>query len=88
MAQHDLTAGGRRKLAAKGIARPDGSYPISDQADLDKAVNDWGRTGSSLAVKAWIEKKAKQLNLELPETWEKKGSDDEMDVARTINARR
>lgn len=88
MAQHDLSAAGRRRLAARGIARPDGSYPISDQADLDKAVNDWARTGGSLSVKAWIEKKARQLGLELPETWEKKSQPDEVETAKQMTAGR
>ena len=84
MATHDLSAGGRRKLAAKGIARPDGSYPISDQADLDKAVKDWNRTGQTLSVKSWLQKRAAKLNLELPEMMERKGAPDEMDTARAL----
>lgn len=90
MAQHDLSAAGRRKLAASGVARPDGSYPISDHADVTKAVDDWNRTGQPLAVKAWIEKRVKQLGLELPPALGGKNDDDgdEMTYARAKTGQR
>lgn len=84
----NLDAASRRKLAATGVARPDGSYPIGNQADLDNAVKDWVRTGRSLAVKSWIQKRAGALKLELPESMESPKQTDELDVGKAIAARR
>ena len=85
MAQHDLSAQGRRKLAASGVARPDGSYPITDSEDVRKAVDDWNRTGQSLAVKSWIEKRCKALGIPVPAALSGKSDNDgdEMSYART-----
>jgi hypothetical protein len=61
----------RKALAKKGAARPDGSYPIRNATDIHHAVNDVNRTGDA-GAKAWVIKRAKQLNLtdQLPATWE------------------
>jgi hypothetical protein len=84
MASHDLSAQGRRKLAASGVARPDGSYPISDQADVDKAAKDWIRTGRNGAVKAWIIKRARAVGATVPGfvTGASDNDGDEMAVAK------
>jgi hypothetical protein len=76
----------RRADAKAGIARPDGSYPIRNQQDIDNAVKDWVRTGRPLAVKEWIRKRANALNLELPETLEAKGQPDEVEMAKQKTA--
>lgn len=84
---HDLTASGRRKLASTGVARPDGSYPISTQADVTNAVKDWIRTGRNTSVRQWIEKRVRALDLTMPAEFGAPKRTDEMDVAKTITAR-
>lgn len=61
----------RKKLAAEGKAMPDGSYPISDVADLKDAVSAFGRAKNKVAVKRYIKRRAKELDAvdQLPETW-------------------
>lgn len=89
VAPRNLDAASRHKLASQGVARPDGSYPIGNQADLDNAVKDWIRTGRPGAVKAWIVKRANALKLELPESMESpKAASDEIEVGKAITARR
>lgn len=83
----NIDAQQRRKDAKAGVARPDGSYPIRDQQDLDNAVKDWVRTGRPLAVKEWIRKRAAALNLEVPAALN--GNDkpvDEIDIAKAKTA--
>lgn len=80
-----FNAADRHKLAATGVARPDGSYPIRDQQDLDNAVKDWIRTGRSLSVKGWIDKRAKALDLEMPTTAAPVKQTDELDIAKARN---
>lgn len=69
----DLTAAQRRAWAKAGLARPDGSFPIPNVAFLKKAVSGFGRAAESerAAVKAWIKKRARELNAEnlLPDDW-------------------
>lgn len=67
----DLSAAGRKKMADKGQARPDGSFPIPNVEYLKKAIRAYGRAGNKAAAKAWIKKRAAALgatNL-LPEGW-------------------
>lgn len=72
--KRDFTAEERKKLAEKGEAMPDGSYPIANKEDLKNAVLSWGRGGAKADVKAFIIKRAKALGAEneLPEDWVKK----------------
>jgi hypothetical protein len=67
----DFTAQQRRTLAARGQARPDGSYPIRNTADLKNAISAYGRGANLPAVKAHIKKRAVQLGATsmLPEGW-------------------
>jgi hypothetical protein len=53
----------RKDLAKKGLARPDGSYPIRNMVDLRNAMQAFGRANPSerASVKAWIAKRAKAL---------------------------
>lgn len=71
-----FTAEQRKKYAKEGVAMADGSFPIRNATDLEHAIKDWGRAGSSEAVKAHIKKRAKELGLEdkLPADWEKKSA--------------
>lgn len=70
--RHDaFTTESRRNLAERGLAMPDGSYPIRNVSDLKNAIQSYGRAKNKDAVKAWIKKRAKALNAEslLPEDW-------------------
>lgn len=58
-----FTSTQRTKLAKRGVAMPDGRYPIESEDDLANAVNDYNRTGQSAVVKAHIKKRAKALGL-------------------------
>ena len=57
------TAGGRKKLAAKGHALPDGSFPIPNTSYLKKAIRAVGRAskGKRPALAKLIRKRARQL---------------------------
>lgn len=70
----------RRELARKGMAMPDGGYPIRNVEDLKNAIQAYGRGTNPPAVKKWIKKRAKELDAEdlLPENWEISHSDDEL----------
>jgi hypothetical protein len=68
----------RNKLAEKGHALPDGSYPISDVDDLKNAIQAYGRSNPEdrAKVKKHIEKRARQLNVRhlIPEKWKNEKS--------------
>lgn len=62
----------RGKLAKEGEAMPDGKYPIRNAQDLKDAIKLVGASSMPESeVKAWIKKRARELNLEneLPEDW-------------------
>jgi hypothetical protein len=61
----------RESLAEKGQAMPGGGFPIRNQQDLKNAIMAFGRAKNKAAAKAWIIKRAKELELEylLPEDW-------------------
>lgn len=61
----------REKLAEKGVAMPDGSFPIRNGGDLDNAVQALGRAKDPGRAKAHIKKRAKALGLshKLPDDW-------------------
>jgi hypothetical protein len=56
----------RKRLAAKGVAMSDGSYPIRNTTDLANAYKDYIRTGRSKAVAAHINGRAKALGVKSP----------------------
>lgn len=64
----------RMKLADKGHAMPDGSYPIRNVADLKNAIHAYGRApvGKEKAVKDLIIKRAKDLRKPdlIPDEWQ------------------
>lgn len=66
-----FTTDQRKTLTKKGQAMPDGSFPIRNSTDLQHAILASGRANDKVAVKAWIIKRAKELNLEnmLPDSW-------------------
>lgn len=61
----------RAMLAKRGLAMPDGGYPIRNRKDLHNAIQAYGRGNSKDDVKRWIKRRAKQLDAEdmLPENW-------------------
>lgn len=64
----DFTAKQRQKLADKGEAMSDGSYPIRNTQDLANAYKDYIRTGRNKAVAAHINTRAKALGIKSPIT--------------------
>ena len=61
----------RKKLAAKGQANPDLSYPIENVDDLKNAIQAYGRAGNKPATRRLIMRMARKLNAEnlIPESW-------------------
>jgi len=61
----------RRDLAKKGQALPDGSFPIVNVQDLKDAIKLAGRGKDPEKARAFIKKRAKELNSEglIPDTW-------------------
>jgi ATP-dependent protease ClpP protease subunit len=61
----------RERLAEKGHAMSDGSYPIVTREDLENAIQAIGRSKNPDATKTHIKKRAKALGLEelIPEEW-------------------
>jgi hypothetical protein len=67
----EYTQAQRMNLAENGEAMEDGSFPITNEADLKNAIRTAGLASDKKAAKAWIIKRAKQMDLEdlLPEAW-------------------
>lgn len=61
----------RTQMAEQGMALPDGSYPIKDEADLRNAIQAFGRAKDKEKAKAHIMKRARDLGMEdmIPEQW-------------------
>ena len=61
----------RRTLAARGLAMPDGSFPIANVADLKNAIQSVGRAENYEKAKAHISRRARALGRTdlLPEDW-------------------
>ncbi|SHL52880.1 hypothetical protein SAMN05443637_1354 [Pseudonocardia thermophila] len=71
-----LTAKDRRRAAEKGQAMPDGSFPIRNGDDLDRAIQAVGRAKDVKAARRHIIRRAKAIGLEnrIPEHWRADGS--------------
>lgn len=67
----DFSQGQRDKLADKGKAMPDGSFPIRNARDLGNAIQALGRAKDPAAARAHIISRAKALKLtsKLPDGW-------------------
>ena len=69
----DISAEARKKLAEKGQALPDGSYPIRNEDDLKNAIKAYGRSNPEdrAKVRTHIRKRARALGKEelIPENW-------------------
>lgn len=61
----------REKMASKGTAMPDGSFPIASKRDLANAITSWARAKNPDAAKRWIKKRAKELGASdmIPKNW-------------------
>ena len=61
----------RKEMAKGGMALPDGSYPIADEADLRNAIQAFGRAKNKPAAKKHIMKRAKALGMMklIPQNW-------------------
>ncbi len=61
----------RKKLAERGKALPDGSFPIESKRDLANAITSVGRAGNQAKARAWVKKRAKVLGgLDMiPQNW-------------------
>jgi hypothetical protein len=72
-----ITKAERDDAAKKGEARPDGSYPIRNVGELDKAIHAVGRGGADHdTIRKHIIKRAKALNASshIPDNWNADGS--------------
>lgn len=69
----------RTDMADSGMALPDGSFPIKDEADLQNAIQAFGRAKDKEAAKAHIMKRARALGMEemIPQSWKMGKKDDE-----------
>jgi len=69
--ERDYSADQRKDMAAKGLALPDGSFPIADITDLKNAIKAFGRAKDKDAAKRHIIKRARQLGATdlLPDGW-------------------
>ena len=75
----------RQKLAEKGHALPDGSFPISSSSDLKDAIDSYGRAKGSrkAAVRRHIMKRARVLDQSdlIPADWKNEASSEELEFA-------
>ena len=69
--KRDYTDERRAEYASRGMAMPDGSYPIRDVGDLKNAIQAFGRAKNKPAAKKHIKKRARALGRTdlLPDTW-------------------
>jgi hypothetical protein len=77
--KREVSSQEREKLAERGAALPDGSYPIKTVEDLKNAISAIGRAKDPGAARAHIKKRAKALgatNL-IPDSWGDKGGEPE-----------
>lgn len=77
-----LTREARDRAAEEGKANPDGSYPIRNVRELEKAIQAFGRSKNKVATKRLIMRRARELNREdlIPDGWR----DDDHDYALAV----
>jgi hypothetical protein len=75
--KRDFSTDQREDMAGRGVAMPDGSYPIPDKDALRRAIQSFGRAKNPAAVRAHIIRRARALGATdmLPEDWQQKGAD-------------
>lgn len=69
--KRDVSTEERDRLADRGAAMPDGSYPIANVKDLRNAIQAIGRAKDPAAAKAHIKRRARALGKEdlIPDSW-------------------
>jgi hypothetical protein len=74
----DFDAEERDKLAKKGYALPDGSFPIKNESDLKNAISAYGRASDKTAARKHIQKRARALNRTdlIPDSWKELSAED------------
>lgn len=81
----------RERLAKKGQAMADGSFPVRNVADLKNAIKAYGRASDSkkASVKEFIKKRARALKKEdlIPEEWTKNTEASVVASAEDLRAR-
>jgi hypothetical protein len=65
----DFTEGQREDAADSGAAMEDGSFPIHNRTDLMNARHSVGRAKDPEKAKAHVRKRAKELGLQIPQTF-------------------
>ena len=63
LAEREISSAEREKMADKGIAMPDGSFPIANKKDLENAIRSYGRAKNQSAAAKHIAKRAKALGM-------------------------
>jgi len=67
----DYSSEERRRMASRGQAMPDGSFPIANREDLRNAIQSVGRASNYEAARRHIIRRARSLGVTdmLPEDW-------------------
>jgi len=70
----DYSSEQRRSMARRGMAMPDGSFPIANKEDLQNAIQSVGRASNYEDARRHIMRRARALNAMnmLPEDWNAK----------------
>lgn len=76
----------RDRLAASGVALPDGSFPIVNKQDLANAIQAFGRAGNKTAARKHIIKRARALGATemLPDGWDMTKMSTDAESAKTL----
>lgn len=69
--KRDYNTAARERMASRGAAMPDGSFPIANRTDLQNAIRSIGRASNPAAAKEHIKRRARALGLTdmLPDNW-------------------
>jgi hypothetical protein len=88
IAKREVSDEERQRLADRGAAMPDGSYPIANVSDLKNAIQAFGRAKNPAATKKHIIRRARALNAidQLPEEWNVKKADDLVNAVKALDA--
>jgi hypothetical protein len=80
--KRDVSEAERKKLADKGQALPDGSFPVASVQDLKNAIRAIGRAKDPAKAKAHIKRRAKALGKPelIPDSWKDESADTEKSV--------
>lgn len=84
MGKRDYDSKERRVLARRGMALPDGSFPIVTVADLRNAIQSVGRAGNYSQARNHIIRRAEALGRSdlLPEEWKPKSTKKSADIEK------